>query len=169
MMRTTHIRRSETDARRMDLVCPGLDGVFGGMPIFADVTCVSPLRGNGTPMHQAADQDGAAVAEAERKNLLLITLTSKRLLTQFFFVWAWRPSAVGVTTAPSWSASLLSLKPVMPTPCSQNHCSTLMLGGGGRSFRSPSKQTSVAQCILRPAGSDLTEAATHNASAREHN
>ena len=67
-MRTTHIRRSLDDARRMDLVTPGLPGVFGGAPLFMDATCVSPVSGDGRPKPRAADEDGAAVAEAERKN-----------------------------------------------------------------------------------------------------
>ena len=68
LMCTTHIRRSADDARRMDLVTPGLPGVFGGAPLFMDATCVSPLTGEGRPKPRAAGEDGAAVAEAERKN-----------------------------------------------------------------------------------------------------
>ena len=67
-MCTTHIRRSPDDARRMDLVTPGLPGVFGGAPLFMDATCVSPVSGEGRPKPKAADEDGAAVREAERKN-----------------------------------------------------------------------------------------------------
>ena len=64
----THIRRGPDDARRMDLVCPGIDGVFSGAPLFMDVTIVSPIHGNGTPMPQSATRDGAAVQRAEDKN-----------------------------------------------------------------------------------------------------
>ena len=52
----------------MDLVTPGLPGAFGGAPLFMDATCVSPVSGDGRPKPKAADEDGAAVAEAERKN-----------------------------------------------------------------------------------------------------
>ena len=52
----------------MDLVTPGLPGVFGGAPLFLDATCVSPLTGDGRPKPRAANVDGAAVAEAGRKN-----------------------------------------------------------------------------------------------------
>ena len=41
-LRTTHIRRSIHDARRMDLICHGIDGVFSGSPLFMDVTIVPP-------------------------------------------------------------------------------------------------------------------------------
>ena len=36
--------------------------------MFMDATCVSPVSGDGRPKPKAADEDGAAVAEAERKN-----------------------------------------------------------------------------------------------------
>ena len=68
LVRTTHIRRSPDDARRKDLVTPGLPRVFGGALLLLDTTCVSPLTGDGRPKPRAADVDGAAVAEAERKN-----------------------------------------------------------------------------------------------------
>ena len=68
MLRTTHIRRGPDDARRMDLICPGIDGVYNGAPLFIDVTIVSPLRGNGTPMPHSADNDGAAVQRADVRN-----------------------------------------------------------------------------------------------------
>ena len=65
---TTHIRRSPQDLRRMDLICEGIDGVFGGAPLFMDATLVSPLHGNGTPMPRSATEDGAAVGRADKKN-----------------------------------------------------------------------------------------------------
>ena len=67
-LRDTHIRRSESDGRRMDLVTPGIPGVMGGIPLFMDATCVSPVHGDGSPMPRAAQEDGAAVADAARKN-----------------------------------------------------------------------------------------------------
>jgi len=64
--RDTHLRRSETDARRMDLVTPGLSGVFNGKPLFIDATCISPVHGNGTPMSGAADNDGICLQRKDR-------------------------------------------------------------------------------------------------------
>ena len=61
---TTHVRRSPDDRRRMDFLCPGVDGIYGGAPLFADVTMVSPLHGNGTPMPRSASEDGAAERRA---------------------------------------------------------------------------------------------------------
>jgi len=67
-MRLTHINRGPQDLRRMDLISPGIDGVFGGSPLFMDVTIVSPLHGNGTPMPNSASRDGAANQRAEDRN-----------------------------------------------------------------------------------------------------
>ena len=50
VLHTTHIRKGETDMHRMDLIAPGIDGVYGGCPIFMDVTIISPLHGTGIPM-----------------------------------------------------------------------------------------------------------------------
>ena len=36
----------------------GIDGVFGGSPLWIDVTCISPVHGTGEPMPQAAINDG---------------------------------------------------------------------------------------------------------------
>ena len=60
-LRLTHIRRSENDNRRMDLITRGLSGIFGGKPLFMDATCISPIHGNGLPMVGAADHDGACL------------------------------------------------------------------------------------------------------------
>ena len=48
----------------MDFLCAGVDGIYGGAPLFADITMVSPLHGNGTPMPRSASEDGAAVRRA---------------------------------------------------------------------------------------------------------
>ena len=60
-LRLPHIRRSENDNRRMDLITRGLSGIFGGKPLFMDATCISPVHGNGLPMVGAADHDGACL------------------------------------------------------------------------------------------------------------
>ena len=68
MLRTTQIRRNNSDARRMDLICHGIDGVFQGSPLFMDMTIVSPLHGNGRPMPRSAKDDGAALQRADERN-----------------------------------------------------------------------------------------------------
>ena len=52
----------------MDIITSGVDGVFGGAPLWVDVTCVSPICGDGVPMPQNIDRDGIAVPEIENRN-----------------------------------------------------------------------------------------------------
>ena len=68
LLRTTHIRRGPNDLRRMDLISAGIDGIYNGSPLFMDATIVSPLHGTGIPMPNSRNQDGAALARADRKN-----------------------------------------------------------------------------------------------------
>ena len=68
VLHTTHIRRGDADMRRMDLISPGIDGIYGGCPIFMDVTIVSPLHGTGIPMPHSRNINGAAVQRATDRN-----------------------------------------------------------------------------------------------------
>ena len=68
MLCRTHIRRGPDDQRRMDLISSGVDGVYGGAPLFMDVTIVSPLHGNGRSMPHSHDRNGEAVARATSTN-----------------------------------------------------------------------------------------------------
>ena len=52
----------------MDLISAGIDGIYNGSPLFMDATIVSPLHGTGIPMPNSRNQDGAALAKADRKN-----------------------------------------------------------------------------------------------------
>ena len=68
VMASTHINRGPTDMRRMDLITPGIDGVFQGSPLFMDVTIVSPIRGNGRSMPHSYRTNGAALSRADDRN-----------------------------------------------------------------------------------------------------
>ena len=68
MLCTTHINRGEHDARRMDLITSGIDGVFQGSPLFMDITIISPLHGNGRAMPNSSRIDGAACIRADVRN-----------------------------------------------------------------------------------------------------
>ena len=50
----------------MDLICAGGDGIYGGAPLFMDVTIISPLTGRGVPMAHARDRDGTAVEKVAK-------------------------------------------------------------------------------------------------------
>ena len=48
----------------------GIEGVFHGKPLFIDATCISPVRGTGEAMPNAANQNGACLRkkDAETRN-----------------------------------------------------------------------------------------------------
>ena len=52
----------------MDIVTSGTHGVMGGVPLFIDVTCVSPVSGRGEPRLSSADDDGCMLQDADRRN-----------------------------------------------------------------------------------------------------
>ena len=68
ILKTTHINRGENDLRRMDIITSGISGVMRGNPLFIDATIVSPIRGNGSPVPNAANESGAALSAACKRN-----------------------------------------------------------------------------------------------------
>ena len=67
-IRDTHLRRDVNDNRRLDIVTTGIHGVFQGKPLFIDVTCVSPISGQGVPKPRAADENGAVLTNKDNEN-----------------------------------------------------------------------------------------------------
>ena len=65
MLRNTQMQVASDDFRRVDLVVPGL-GVAGGLPLFCDVTCVSPVTGDGRGTGSCLLDAGGAVRRAHR-------------------------------------------------------------------------------------------------------
>ena len=67
MLSNTHIPVPVGDTRRLDLVVPGLN-VARGLPLFCDVTIVSPLSRNGRPRGGTSNQGGHLLIDAAREN-----------------------------------------------------------------------------------------------------
>jgi len=67
MLRDTHVPVPPADMRRLDLIVPGL-GIERGLPLFCDVTCVSPIGIRGFARSGASTIDGAILRDAERDN-----------------------------------------------------------------------------------------------------
>jgi len=63
----THVPVPPGDLRRLDLVVPGLN-VARGLPLFCDVTVLSPVARNGTPRPGTSNRAGALLEDAEREN-----------------------------------------------------------------------------------------------------
>ena len=158
MLCSTHIRRSPEDARRMDLICPGIDGVFAGAPLFMDVTIVSPLRGTGIPMPNAATCDGAAVAKAAKdcavKDYPDVEASSQAQLL-----------SLGTETYGRWSKQCITLVRQLAKYRAKNMPEYLQRSIEAASFArwwnllSVTMQRIVCEAILRPSGGDLHEAA----------
>ena len=67
MPRNTHIPVDAADSRRMDLVVPGLS-VARGLPLFCDVTCVSPISISGHARPGCTMHNGNILPHAAHSN-----------------------------------------------------------------------------------------------------
>jgi len=67
VLATTHIPMPPGDLRRVDLVVTGLT-VARGLPLFCDVTVVSPITRTGLPRPGTSNKGGALLEAAEREN-----------------------------------------------------------------------------------------------------
>ena len=67
VMSTTHIPVPQGDQRRIDLVVPGLN-VARGLPLFCDVTVVSPITRRGLARSGTSNRGGSLLDTAERIN-----------------------------------------------------------------------------------------------------
>ena len=63
----THVPVPQGDLRRLDLVVPGLN-VARGLPLFCDVTVISPVTRSGNPRAGTSNRGGALLEAAEREN-----------------------------------------------------------------------------------------------------
>ena len=63
----TNIPTSSNDLRRLDLVVPGLT-VEHGLPLFCDITVVSPISGTGAPRGGTSNRGGRLLDNAEHNN-----------------------------------------------------------------------------------------------------
>ena len=160
MLCRTHVRRGPNDRRRMDLVTSGIDGIYGGAPLFMDVTIVSPLHSNGHPMPGSSNKNGAAIerAEARHRNVDYPDLEASPLVQLL---------SLGVETYGRWSDHCLGLVKHLAKFKSKNlpeHVQRAMeCGYYSRwwNILSISVQNIVCESILRSQVSDLLQAAEH--------
>ena len=67
MLRNTHVPVPPEDARRLDIIATGLN-VHRGLPLFSDVTVISPLSAIGEPRGGTSNQGGRLLEQAEEEN-----------------------------------------------------------------------------------------------------
>ena len=67
MLATTHVAVQADSLLRLDLIVPGLN-VAGGLPLFCDVTVLSPLTHHGRPRPGTSNVGGRLLARAQNEN-----------------------------------------------------------------------------------------------------
>ena len=67
LLRETHVPVPANDNRRLDLIVPGLN-ILQGLPLFCDVTIISPMRRTGMPRPSTSNRGGGLLERAEREN-----------------------------------------------------------------------------------------------------
>ena len=67
LLRDTHVPVPPEDLRRLDLVVPGLN-VARGLPLFCDITVVSPVSRNGEPRAGTSNRGGRILEIVDEDN-----------------------------------------------------------------------------------------------------
>ena len=67
MLTDTHVPVPLEDQRRLDIVVPGLN-VHRGLPLFCDITVISPLSGSGAARSGTSNRGGCLLEQAQRDN-----------------------------------------------------------------------------------------------------
>ena len=147
----------------MNLICEGIDGVFGAAPLFMDATLISSLHGNDSPMPRSATEDGVAVGRADKKNREVdyddVEASPRAQLL-----------CPGVETYGRWSShSLQLIRQLVKHKCSNlpPYLEKSMQHSYYRrwwSLLSVCVQKTLTEPILRPQGADLLPAADSLAS-----
>ena len=155
MLRHTHVPVPPGDNRRLDLVVPGL-AVERGLPLFCDVTCVSPLTGSGLARSGATMRDGAIVTDAHRTNRATYPEVEQSGLGRLL--------CLGVETFGRWGEDVLKILPTMARekcrglPGRIRQRAQIAQARRWWGLLSVAAQRSVARSLLREEGSDLAEA-----------
>ena len=134
----------------------GLGGSGGGLPLFCDVTCVSPLSCGGLARPGATMGDGAVVGAAHRANLATYPEVGRSGLG--------RLCCLGAETYGRWGEDPRWLVPALARERARGLPERVRLGAQAALQRrwwgvlAVAMQRSVARCVLRDAGGDIAEA-----------
>ena len=156
MLRDTHVPVPPADARRLDLVVPGLS-VHRGLPLFCDATCVTPIAGSGVARSGATRGDGATVRRAHRKNQTDYPEVEQSGLGKLL--------CLGVEVFGRWGPDPIELVPALAwerargLPERVRHGAAQALSRRWWGLLSTAVQRAVAAGVLRRAGGDVGESA----------
>ena len=141
-----------TQTRRLDLVVNGL-GVERGLPLFCDVTCVSPVSARGFARPGTSTIDGALLRDAARDNddtcsEALRTGLGKLLCLGCEVFGRWSGDAVRTVQAMA-AEKARGLPAVVRRGAAQSHAARWW------GLLTVATQQCVARAVLREAGADL--------------
>ena len=152
LLSNTHIPVRGGDTRRLDLVVPGLN-VARGLPLFCDVTVLSPLSRNGQARAGTSNRGGQLLVDATRENNSTYREVLDSGLGALF--------CLGCEVYGRWNATCIKLM----TDLAREHTRGLhprVRRGAALSYHrrwwalvGASLQKSVAAAVLRDAGGDL--------------
>ena len=110
MLRNTHVRVGPYDNRRLDLVIPGLN-VARGLPLFCDVTVLSPITGLCEPRPGTSNAGGNLRASATSENNSTYNVVIHSGLGALY--------CLGAEVFGRWSAQAVKLIPELARECSR--------------------------------------------------
>ena len=140
------------DMRRLDLVVPGLS-VYGGRPLFCDVTIISPVTHQGQARPGTSNIGGALLVAAERENndtYFEVPLTGLGKLI-----------SLGSEVYGRWSTACVELVPALARRRASNlhprirQGTALSLQDRWWGILAIALQTSVSRAVLEDVGADL--------------
>ena len=152
MLRDTHVPVPPGDMRRLDLVVPGL-GVDRGLPLFCDVTCVTPITARGFARPGATTINGAMLRDATRDNVATYREVAESGLGSLL--------CLGCEVFGRWSDDVVRVVPAMAAerarglPPLVRQGATQALAARWWGVLAVATQRLVARAVLRDAGADL--------------
>ena len=152
LLRDTHVPVPAHDMRRLDLIVPGL-AVDRGLPLFCDVTCVTPIAARGYARSGASTISGAILRDAARDNANIYREVLESGLGRLL--------CLGCEVFGRWSADAVRIVPAMAAersrglPPSVREGARHALSARWWGILAVATQRVVAQAVLREAGADL--------------
>ena len=152
LLRNTHVPCDRRDARRLDLIVAG-SSIARGLPLFCDVTVVSPISANGRARGGCTRADGGALDAARRVN--------NRTYSEVSTSGVARLCALDVETFGRWGADPLWIVPALARERTRGLPTAVRAGTRARlshrwwSLLSAAVQRQVAAECMRTAGADL--------------
>ena len=153
-LRDTHVPVPPEDGRRLDLVVPGLN-VARGLPLFCDVTIVSPISRNGDPRPGTSNAGGRLLEIANIDNAATYAPVEESGLGALY--------CLGCEVYGRWGQPCIDLVEALVRERSRLLHPRVRRGAAlGLQHRwwgilSTGLQRAVAQAILRDSGGDLSE------------